>query len=111
MSQDRPLIVDLGKYQSRKAKVFVGRDRGTQCRLKVGLDAADRSEQSVEVRIPHDTLSVTPSFFLAMFGDSIRKLGKREFTERYSFIGWDARAVVEDGIREATRGLEALGRG
>lgn len=104
-----PLVVDLGSRQGRRIKVFVGRERGREFRRRAGLDDADRIGRRVVVRIPHDTIAITPSFFLEMFGDSIRKLRKECFLARYSFVGWDARAVVEDGIREALSSANPFG--
>lgn len=101
MSQEAPLIINLGKYQSKRSRVFVGRDRGKSCRVAEKLDQADARKQPVVINIPKGTYSVTPSFFLAMFGDSIRKHGEEGFMKLYSFQGWDAKAVIADGVREA----------
>ena len=100
-SQVTPLEVDLGRYRSGTGRVFAGRRRGRQCRERANLDEADATQKRVVVHIPKKTYSVNSSFFLAMFGPSIRHLGPEMFLKLYTFTGWDATQTVEDAIREA----------
>ena len=93
--------VDLDNYRSPGGRVFAGRDRGRRARKRAKLDEHDGQGRQVEVHVPEDTFSVTSSFFLAMFGPSIRRHGKERFRKLYSFTGWDATKVVDHGIREA----------
>ena len=100
-SQAEPAQVDLGNYRSPAGRVFAGRDRGRRARKRAKLEEHDRAGRAVEVHVPVDTFSVTSSFFLAMFGPSIRFHKEERFRELYSFTGWDATEVLIQGIREA----------
>lgn len=91
----------LGDYQlAGSERVFAGRDRGERARWEAWLDQWDRDGWHVVVDIPADTFAVTSSFFLAMFGPSIKLLGGEGFTNKYTFVGWDATDVVRCGVRE-----------
>lgn len=97
----RPIRVHFDDFRAPDGRVFSGRDRGRRARRKAELDKLDRAGRHVEVHIPDDVFSVTSSFFLAMFGPSIRYHGKIRFRELYSFTGWDATRVLDLSIREA----------
>lgn len=101
--------IDLDQYRSHGTHVFSGRERGEAVREAAELDQLDSEEEPVSIVIPNDTFSVTSSFFLGMFGDSIRRLGEEQFREHYRFDGPIMDAVVEDGIAEALREEAALG--
>ncbi|MGH8546153.1 MAG: hypothetical protein ACREX3_21530, partial [Gammaproteobacteria bacterium] len=96
-------VVDLSAYRSSGVRVFAGRERGKKVRTAAALDRLDHQPDSVEVRIPDDVFSVNSSFFLGMFGRSIRTLGEDRFREKYEFVGKDIARVIEDGIKEALR--------
>ena len=100
-SQAAPLNVQLGQFRTGTGRVFAGRDRGKYCREKARLDKADGENRPVVVHVPRKTYSINSSFFLAMFGPSIRHHGPEQFLELYTFTGWDAKRTVEDAIREA----------
>jgi hypothetical protein len=93
--------VDLDNYRHPEGRVFAGRDRGRRARQRAKLDQHDRHRHRVTVHVPVDTFSVTSSFFLAMFGPSIRHHKESLFRKLYTFTGWDATEVVNHGIREA----------
>lgn len=67
------------------------------------LERLDVGDEDVRVLIPPDTFSVTSSFFLGMFGDSIRRLGKEAFLRKYTFEGPLLDGVIEDAVQEALR--------
>lgn len=94
-------IIDLKDFSSPGVTVFAGRQRGEAARARAALAVADAQGDTVEVRIPEDTISVNTSFFLGMFADSIRQVGEAEFRRRYVFVGPRAPMVLEDGIKEA----------
>jgi hypothetical protein len=96
-----PISIDLARFNSPGIRVYAGRPRGEAARSEAGLDEADTKGEMVEVRVPPDLFSINSSFFLGMFGDSIRNLGEEEFRRRYTFVGPDIRMVIEDSIREA----------
>lgn len=65
--------------------VFTGRSRGEESRRRLGLDKIGEDE-IVEVTIPDDVYTITSSYFLGLFGPSVRKAGSREkFMEKFVF--------------------------
>jgi len=66
--------------------VFTGRDRGQKARQDLGLDKLPIDE-IVRVIIPEDTYAVTSSFFLGLFGASVRELGGEGFEKKFQFEG------------------------
>ena len=89
--------------------VFSGRARGECLRSVLHLDAIDARDNSkggglVNVIVPKDVVALNTSFFLGMFGPSIRALGEEEFRKRYSFQCADTvRDDVNQGILYALR--------
>ncbi|WP_143613280.1 hypothetical protein [Thiohalospira halophila] len=67
--------------------VFAGRERGKKVREAVKLEDIDRDEsKKVKVVIPDDTYSINSSFFLGLFGDSIRHAGSKDsFLRKFEF--------------------------
>ena len=93
--------ISLNDYRSRGGKVFAGRERGEKVRHAAQLSSLDEQDVSVTVVVPEDIFSVNSSFFLGMFGESVRRLGEEGFRAHYRFEGKDISDTVEDGIREA----------
>lgn len=90
--------IDLGAYRSMGARVFCGRDRGAAVREATSLGTLDTQEGVVEVYVPEDIFAVTSSFFLSLFGPSIRALGREKFLQKYHFTGKDIGTTVQEGI-------------
>lgn len=83
MNNDDTVILD---FSDLSGPVHSGRAKGELARRTFELEELDISGVSVIVRIPENTYSVTTSFFLGLFGDSIRKAGSRSaFLDRYRF--------------------------
>lgn len=82
----------------RPTRIFALYEWGKALRERHGFDALDflPEHQGVEVIFPDDTLTVTYSFFNGMFEDSIRRLGDREFRERYTFRGYGRMEEIRD---------------
>lgn len=97
-------MVDLKDYRTRDSRVFSGRERGAAVRRSAELDRLDKEPKTlVEVRVPEDIFSVNSSFFLGMFGDSIRALGAEGFRAKYRFEGADISRLVDTCIVAALR--------
>ena len=94
------IIID---FKSLGGPVYIGRERGEKARNKLKLDEIDFSDKVVDVVIPDDTYSVNSSFFLGLFGKSIRNAGNRDnFLGKYKFICKDIfKDSVEKGITRA----------
>ena len=81
MNADRIVTID---FQELGGPVYSGRSKGELARKKFNLDEVDKNQMKVVVRIPETTYSVTSSFFLGLFGESVRRAGSREaFLRRY----------------------------
>lgn len=75
-------VIDLS---SVSGPVYSGRDRGEALREKYRIDALDAAE-NVDVVIPDSIWTVSSSFFLGMFGPSVRKCGSVDtFEKKYRF--------------------------
>tara|TARA_R110002072_G_scaffold43746_3_gene122935 strand:+ start:2458 stop:2781 length:324 start_codon:yes stop_codon:yes gene_type:complete len=65
-----------------------GRPLGERSREWANIEGLDVTQGPVEVRIPDHVYSVSPSFFLGMFGKSVvRCNGAEPFFEKYRFDG------------------------
>jgi len=104
------MIIDLGDFMTkRQVKVLSGRENGANLRSQYGLDQFDKGNEVFEVKIPEDIFSMNTSFFLAMFGNSVRKLGEENFKMRYRFICPEfLLPEIDDGIRRALKETRAL---
>ena len=83
MKEKQQLIIDFSKFGG---PVYSGRAKGELARTKLNLDAHDAQDCQARVIIPERTFSVTSSFFLGLFGKSVRHAGSGdEFLKRYRF--------------------------
>lgn len=81
----RVMEVTLNLADLSVSPLMVGRDFGKATRKQANLDEIDQLGPGVKVNVcvNDDTYSMSSSFFLGMFEDSIRKLGKDKFLEKY----------------------------
>jgi hypothetical protein len=88
--------------KSAESRVFSGRDAGEAARNFFDLDRLEKTDSNFTVIVPDYALAVNLSFFLGLFGPSVRKRGENGFRTAFHFEG---RAVhnrtVEEGIRRA----------
>ncbi len=103
-------IIDLNDARTTPAaKVFAGRERGRYWRTKFKLDELDNGTVPIRVLVPEDILSLNISFFLNLFGDSIRKLGRERFRAHYIFENDPILTpVIDQGIDQALKSSSAL---
>lgn len=68
--------------------VYSGRDKGQDSRDTYQLDTIDKTPgMSVKVIAPEDTYTITSSYFLGLFGESLNNLNsKKIFFEKYHFL-------------------------
>ncbi|MBA2293130.1 MAG: hypothetical protein H0W15_11830 [Gemmatimonadales bacterium] len=95
--------IELLAYMTDGAHALVGRKRGELVRKANKLDDLDDTTDTIVVTVAQDIWSVNSSFFLGMFGNSIRKLGEAAFRRRYRFVGKGTAELVDDGVRTALR--------
>jgi len=84
--------------------VYVGRPNGEAARKHFKVSKVDSDKAyPVDVIFPEKARTLTSSFFLGMFGNSVRAAGSRdEFFERFHFNA-NAQIIdeIELGIKEA----------
>lgn len=81
------LTVDLNRLAG---PVFSGRNRGAAARQEYNLDLAEEQADVIQVVIPDSTYTVTSSFFLGLFGDSVRKCGSlSKFEKKFLYSAPD----------------------
>ncbi|MCM3663463.1 hypothetical protein M3204_03555 [Mesobacillus subterraneus] len=104
------LTIKMENHRVKNSKVYSGREEGYELREKLNLEAIDKTKEPILFEFPVDTLSLTPSFFLGLFGASIRKLGAAEFRQVYHFRGTDViNRSIENGIIRALKRSNPLG--
>ena len=104
MNKDIVVIDITKKMEKRDDFVAIsGRDFGTKQKKELGIDEAIENNDKVIIRVPKSIYSISSSFFLGMFGDLVRKYGKKEFMRKVSF-DCENRTVdsnISDGIFDA----------
>lgn len=96
------MTINLADHRRDGAAVFSGRQYGSDLRRSLNLDVHDQDLETIEVVVPDGTLSLNSSFFLGLFGPSVRKFGAEGFKEKYLF-NCPARIQtnINTGIRRA----------
>ena len=85
-------------------RVYVGRKNGHTARKYFELDLHEQSNSyPIEVIFPSNAKTLASSFFLGMFGQSVRNAGNKNlFFERYKFTAnQQIMKEIEVGISEA----------
>lgn len=83
--------------------ILVSRSTGEHARTLAGLDRLDTvmdDREPVQVHFAPNLLSVSVSYFLGLFGPSIRRLGAAGFRRRYRLTGFPVAGTCECAIRE-----------
>lgn len=113
---NREKIILKESYRGKKSTTFTGRPQGKLVRQELKLELKDKSETLFEVVLPLNTTSITASFFLGLFMDSINYLGSVEsFNNKYEInynttnpiVLSNLKKDIEDCLKEAN--LELLG--
>lgn len=95
-------LIVLDKLLKNSSKVLSGRNDGYEARKRLEIDRLDGDNTSVTVSISTQVYSINPSFFLGLFGNSIKELGEIRFREKYKFTCSDAITIkIEQGIQRA----------
>jgi hypothetical protein len=99
------MTIDLSKARSaQEVDVLAGRDKGEYWRGQFSIDALDRTEGEVRVHVPNDLSLLSLSFFLNLFGKSVRMFGREAFLAKYRFEGNTALdPQIEKGISQALK--------
>ena len=101
--------IDLSQLLAPNTKVISGREYGKTARKQLNIDLEDKSEDPVEVYVASDIFSLTSSYFLGLFGKSVRKLGEDNFRKKYIFICEDTiRRSIDLHIKDALKKTNVL---
>lgn len=93
-----------------KVRNLVGHERGEDARDRWTLDKLDQDDESIDVLIPAELLTLSSSFFQGMFAQSVKRLGREGFLDHYRFHASPiVMQQVKDGIRDSLMKRSALG--
>ncbi|OCH59068.1 MULTISPECIES: hypothetical protein [Vibrio] len=98
--------VDLCSIAGR---VYVGRPRGKSARNYFKIEEYEREKSfPITVIFPSNAKTLASSFFLGMFGESVRQAGSREeFLKRFKFeASKQILSEIDVGISEALSASE-----
>ena len=85
---------------------LAGHERGSSARDHFNIEALDKSEERIVVRVPANFRAISPSFFQGMFAESVLQFGDAlKFLDHYRF---DAPAHIRARIAEYAE--QAAGR-
>lgn len=77
--------IKLENFRTPGAKIFTGRDRGEDVRLRSRIDEIEKNNDKVIFVIPDNLYSINPSFFEELFVNVVTRLGKEKFNEKFEF--------------------------
>lgn len=106
--------LDLAQYRTPGSRVFAGRDRGAHVRDAAGVAEFERdferkpADAVLVVKVPEDTLAISSSFLLALFGDTIRRLNAENFRSHVRFEGKLFPRLVDQAVSEALAAEQPL---
>lgn len=98
-------VIDLSQFRSNNVMLLSGWERGQKVRDVLQLDVEDQSPHPVIVSLG-TVEAVAESFFLGLFGKSIRTFESRKsFLAKYAFICSDTvfQEDIVEGINRALR--------
>lgn len=95
--------LDLSRMTRGEVSILIGYKYGERARAEYGLDRLDQQNEAVDVILPPELKTITPSFVQGFFGKSALVLGRAEFFERYHFLNWPRALLdqIEAGIELA----------
>lgn len=94
---------------SQNILVYTGRSHGSEDRKRFGLKVQDGVAEIVPVIVPDSVYTMTSSYFLGLFGESIRELGRDGFLRKYPVTSPPHVArKIEDWISRALREKKGL---
>jgi hypothetical protein len=81
-------LAQLIDFSKLGGPVYAGCANGALARQRLKIDALDAEQDPVRVLIPEHTYTVNSSYFLALFGPSLKRFDSRAaFLRHYRFEG------------------------
>jgi hypothetical protein len=104
------MTIDLGKFKDPNVKFYSGRPRGEAVRKELRLDENENRENNIVVKVPTDVDTIHSSFFLGLFGISVRKCQSKEaFLKKFQFeCSHGVSEDVIEGIEQALKRSNVL---
>ena len=75
----------IREYVKKDSKLLSERPNGEKVREQLKLNQKDKDPYTYEIVIDNDFTSLNSSFWLGMFGESVRTLNEEKFREKYIF--------------------------
>lgn len=85
MTKSNDNTINLENFRAKGSKVFTGRDRGGDVRIRSNIDEIENKFSEVYIIIPENIYSINPSFFEELFLNVVLKLGKDNFLNKFKF--------------------------
>lgn len=108
----KKITIDIleGIPNSKKIFAISGRDLGFKQRKHHKLNELEDDNDIIEIEIANNIIFLSSSFFLGMFGESVRKCGSKEkFKEKFIFkTNGQIESNIEDGINDALKNINPL---
>lgn len=106
------ISIDILKGIPNAKNIFAisGRDLGKKQRKYHKLSEYEKKYDVIEIVIDKNIIFLSSSFFLGMFGDSVRMCGSKEkFKEKFKFVANEQlKSNIEDGINDALKSINPL---
>ncbi len=86
---EKEIVIDLGSVGDLSRSAFLsGKERGKDARAHFLLDEVEKRDGQIVIRIPLEIASISSSYSLGLFSESVSKFGSIEkFIEKYTFDG------------------------
>ena len=102
--------IRMHNHRTPGSRVYSGRPLGERIRHQLGLNDKDSDDVGYVFLLPKDTISINSSFFGGLLEESVIKLGRETFCQKYSFEYDDHSELkkslwdnIEEGIDDALK--------
>ena len=92
--------LNLQDFRTINSKVFTGRPRGKDVRVRANIDNIEPDYDQIQITIPEDIASINPSFLEEFLENVVTRLGKQNFLKKFIFIN-TGRYKIEEDLEEA----------
>ena len=93
--------IDIRMHNNKTdgSRVYSGRPTGEEVRKRIELDNKDFDDKTYCFLFPTDTLSINSSYFGGMLEESVIRLGRDRFCEKYIFC-YDTREELKQSLKD-----------
>lgn len=92
-------------------RCLIGEPRGKDQYENLEIDKLEKTYDVITITIPKSIINMSNSFFLGMFGDTIRKYKTRQnFLNKFHFVANDLMmSIINNGINDALNEVDLIG--